>query len=99
MIVTVKRLLKDRSEPTCSRHQETVAAALTLMIEMNFSQLPVVEEQGYLLGLISEQSISRTLFHKESRPTHRKDEVRLLFPNCRPLHGKARYTPGRCRFD
>jgi CBS domain-containing protein len=78
VIVSVMRLLKDRPEPTCIGRQNTVEAALKLMIEMDFSQLPVVDDRDDLLGLISEQSISRTLFHMESQPSQRKDEVRLL---------------------
>ncbi|MCK4571059.1 CBS domain-containing protein [Candidatus Bipolaricaulota bacterium] len=43
---------------------ETVHAAVRLMIEHNFSQLPVVDaEDGSVVGAISEESIVRSLYH------------------------------------
>lgn len=46
---------------------ETVHAAVQLMIEHNFSQLPVVNaENGRVVGAISAQSIVRSLYHLSS---------------------------------
>ena len=46
---------------------ETVQAAVRLMIEHNFSQLPVVEaEDGRVVGAISAESIVRSLYHLSS---------------------------------
>ena len=78
MIVTVRRLLKGRPKPICVGRQATLKVALKLMIDKDFSQLPVVDEQDELVGMLSEQSISRTLFHKESRSSQRREVVPLL---------------------
>jgi len=46
---------------------ETVHAAVRLMIEHNFSQLPVVDaEDGRVVGAISAESIVRSLYHLSS---------------------------------
>jgi CBS domain-containing protein len=37
------------------------------MIEHDYSQLPVIDSQGYLLGLISDQSINRVLYHLKEK--------------------------------
>ena len=71
VIVTVRRLLKGRPKPICVGRQATLKVALKLMIDKDFSQLPVVDEQDELVGMLSEESISRTLFHKESRSSQR----------------------------
>ncbi len=63
MIFPVAKLIEHQETVLCVRHDETVRDALTRMVTHDFSQLPVVDQQGYLTGMISEQSITRTLFH------------------------------------
>jgi predicted transcriptional regulator len=58
----IKELLL-RDEPLKVRHRETVRDALVKMVEHDFSQLPVVDNEGTLTGIISEQTISRQYFH------------------------------------
>ena len=67
MILSVGRLLKGKPEVTWLERRDTVDWALGLMIEMDYSQLPVLDEQGKLLGIVSEQSISRSLFHTDGK--------------------------------
>lgn len=47
----------------CAPNDMLVRDALKLMIEHDFSQLPVVDASGKLLGTISEQDIVRTQYH------------------------------------
>jgi CBS domain-containing protein len=63
IIDPINELLLNRENPTCVTHQETVRDALVKMVEHDFSQLPVVNEEGYYTGIISEQTISRQYFH------------------------------------
>ncbi|MCL4263895.1 MAG: CBS domain-containing protein [Anaerolineae bacterium] len=59
----IKDLLLNRKDPTHVTHQETVRDALVKMVDKDFSQLPVVDNEGFLTGIISEQTISRQYFH------------------------------------
>lgn len=63
MSYPVERLSSSLGTVISVTHQETVRDALAKMVTNDFSQLPVVDEQGHLTGIISEQSISRTYFH------------------------------------
>lgn len=59
----IKELLLDRRAPTLVAHHETVQDALVKMVDKDFSQLPVVNDEGFLTGIISEQTISRQYYH------------------------------------
>ena len=59
----IKELLLNRNEPLIVRHQETVRDALVKMVEHDFSQLPVIDSEGTLTGIISEQTVSRQYYH------------------------------------
>lgn len=63
MLFPLKRLIEGRGTPTVIRRDKTVQEALSLMVANDFSQLPVVEEDGTLVGLISENSIVSTYYH------------------------------------
>lgn len=63
MLYPVERLLPSFGKVITVTHQETVRDALTKMVTNDFSQLPIVDENGHLTGMISEQSISRTYYH------------------------------------
>src|SRR5437660_7745692 len=58
MLFPLEKLLK-AGKPICIHRDKTIWDALQLMVENDFSQLPVVDSQGKLLGIISEQSIVR----------------------------------------
>lgn len=58
MLFPLEKLLK-AGKPMCIHRDKTIWDALQLMVENDFSQLPVVDSQGKLLGIISEQSIVR----------------------------------------
>ncbi len=62
MLVPVINLIQERTVSTV-REDNKIKDALTIMIEKDYSQLPIVTSEGVLIGIISEQSISRMFFH------------------------------------
>ena len=52
-------MLLKADKPICIRWDKTIREALQLMVANDFSQLPIVDSQGKLFGIISEQSIVR----------------------------------------
>jgi CBS domain-containing protein len=62
MLFPVSRLIEGKDKPLCAQLTTTVRDALKDMIMNRFSQLPIVDDNGYLRGLISEQSISHAYF-------------------------------------
>ncbi len=56
-------LLKGRGAPLCLKRDTPIRDALRLMIEHDYSQLPVVDEQDHLTGIVSEQTIIRVHYH------------------------------------
>ncbi|MCA9941481.1 MAG: DUF4268 domain-containing protein [Anaerolineales bacterium] len=67
MLIPIERLLAGRARPLCIHGNQTVRDALALMLQHNYSQLPVVNADGKLMGIISEQGINRTLYHIDAR--------------------------------
>jgi CBS domain-containing protein len=63
MLVPLSKLLKDRREPLAIRQDAKISDALQLMMKNDYSQLPVVDEAGCLVGIISEQGIVQRYFH------------------------------------
>jgi CBS domain-containing protein len=63
MLFPIERLLTGRGKPLCVKQNQTVGEALALMVENDYSQLPIVDENGYLLGLISDEVILRRYYH------------------------------------
>ena len=65
MLFSVEQLLELPEKPKliCVKQDDTIREALKLMIENDFSQLPVVDRDRNLVGLISERSIVRTYYH------------------------------------
>jgi len=63
MPFTVQDLITDRPEPVTVSRDESVETALRLMIEYDYSQLPVVDREGRAEGMITGDSIIRALNH------------------------------------
>ncbi|HET9914076.1 MAG TPA: CBS domain-containing protein [Anaerolineales bacterium] len=59
MPYSVEHLLADQGSVLVIRKTDTVTTALDLMVEHDFSQLPVVNENGLLLGMVTYESIMR----------------------------------------
>lgn len=57
----VENLIEGRGKPTTVGPTDSAHKALTLMIEHDFSQLPVVDEANQPLGMITYESILRAL--------------------------------------
>ena len=62
MLFPISELIKDRSLPLCIRKGTKVREALEIMMEHDYSQLPIVDEQGVLAGIITEQTITYTYY-------------------------------------
>ncbi len=75
MPFTVQDLISDRPEPVTVSRDESAQTALQLMIEGDYSQLPVVDRESKAEGMITGDSIIRALSHfdltiKEMRVFH-----------------------------
>lgn len=67
MIDSIDDFLANREPPLCVIKTETVRNALSLMVDRDYSQLPIKDANGDLVGLISEQSINRFYFHFDQK--------------------------------
>ncbi len=65
MLFPIKQLLEGKPELVCAKRNNTVRDAMTWMIENDFSQLPVVDNAGDLVGLITQESVLETYYHAE----------------------------------
>ncbi len=65
MLFPLERLIDrpDKPDLIYVRQDETIRDALECMIENDFTQLPVVDKDGDLVGIISEQRIIRMYYH------------------------------------
>jgi CBS domain-containing protein len=63
MLFPIEKLLEGCGAPCCVSTDKTVGDALTLMVEHDFSQLPIVDKDGNLCGIITEATINRTYYH------------------------------------
>ena len=66
MLFPIARLVEDK-QPLCVESSRTVREALALMVEHDYSLLPVIDEQGKLVGVISERTISRNYYHSDGK--------------------------------
>jgi CBS domain-containing protein len=63
MPAQVADLIRDKALPIRTRREESIAQVLSLMIEHDYSQLPVVDEANKPVGLVTSDSILRALHH------------------------------------
>jgi CBS domain-containing protein len=85
MPFTVQDLIVDRPEPITVSRDESAENALRLMIEFDYSQLPVIDREGKADGMITSDSIIRALNHfdltiKEMRVFHAMSDVLTYGP-------------------
>ncbi|MBE0681129.1 MAG: CBS domain-containing protein [Anaerolineales bacterium] len=59
MPYSVEHLIENQGSVVLIQKTDTMTKALDLMIEHDFSQLPVVDESGVLLGMVTYESIMR----------------------------------------
>jgi CBS domain-containing protein len=62
MLFPIRQLIEGNDPPLCVPKTTKVREALAIMMEHDFSQLPIVDEKGLLTGIITEQSIVNTYF-------------------------------------
>ena len=63
MLFPVSELLQNKGPVLSIKRDTKVRDALSLMVKNDFSQLPIVDENDDLVGIITEQSIISTYFH------------------------------------
>jgi CBS domain-containing protein len=65
MLFPLERLINRSEKPDIVyvKQDDTIRKALKLMIENDFSQLPVVDESGYLVGTVTERRLIRMYYH------------------------------------
>lgn len=85
MPFSVQDLIVDRPEPVTVSRDDSAQAALRLMIEFDYSQLPVIDRESRAEGMITGDSIIRALSHfdltiKEMRVFHAMAEVLTYGP-------------------
>lgn len=85
---TLARVLAGRKRPVRTGPAVLLRDALRVMVENRYGQLPVTDEHGRLLGMVSQQSILRTYYHTEGAvnllglpTTHCMDAVTTLRPD------------------
>lgn len=74
----IAKFLSERPLPISITKTDSLSSALSIMIENDFSQLPVTDREGVLVGIVSEQSITRHLFHFGDGTTMLDSPVEVL---------------------
>ncbi|MCO6449637.1 MAG: CBS domain-containing protein [Caldilineales bacterium] len=64
-IQTLASIVGGRKPLVCTQPHILLRDALGVMIENRFGQLPVLDEHGCLMGMVSQQSILRTYYHTD----------------------------------
>ena len=68
MTLLVNNFIENKNEPVTVRLSSPFSEALDKMLDNDFSQLPVIDEQNKPIGFVTYQSITRTLLYRE-KPT------------------------------
>ena len=64
-VQTLSDIVSGRKPLVCTAPDAPLRQALSVMIENRFGQLPVIDEHGCLLGMLSQQAILRTYYHTD----------------------------------
>ena len=62
MLLPISQLLEGRAKPICVQQSARVQEALRLMLQNDVSQLPVLDAEGDLVGLISHKTVAHAIF-------------------------------------
>lgn len=84
MPFTVQHLIEDKPEPVSVRRSDSAKVALALMIENDYSQLPIITEDNQVDGIVTSDSIIRALNNfdltiKELKVLHAYQSVKKTF--------------------
>lgn len=63
MLFPIERLLSGREGPLCAHEGQTLREVMALMVENQYSQLPVIDAYGELIGLVSDEVILHRYYH------------------------------------
>lgn len=63
MPLPITQILEGRRKPTCIRYDEKVRQALQVMLANAYNQMPVIDDNGQLKGMISFRTMMRTYYH------------------------------------
>jgi CBS domain-containing protein len=63
MLFPIQRLLEGREPPLCVVKTTAIREALRLMVGNDYSQVPVADGAGKLLGIVSQETIARRYLH------------------------------------
>ena len=63
----IQNLLQGRGDPVTAKPNDKVSSALAVMVEHDYSQLPVVDEIFKTLGMITYQSIVAAMDYFQAR--------------------------------
>ena len=74
-------------EPVAVQPDETVAEAIEILEQHSFRHLPVVDEEGVLLGMVSDRDLRSALPSTVARSTQREEVGRR--PQSRERTGKV----------
>jgi CBS domain-containing protein len=79
----VQHLIAGRPKPVTTRMEDSILKALGLMIEYDFSQLPVIDDEEHPIGMVTYESILRGVrnFHSPLDNLHVRDLVASA-PEC-----------------
>lgn len=61
MPILVESLIRGKNAPTCVRVNTTVREAVRLMYANDFSQLPVLDNRGHVVGLFTDAALTQIL--------------------------------------
>lgn len=82
------QVLAQRKPPVCAAFDATIGDALKVMTENRFGQMPVIDADGHLHGLISQQGIAGLYFHTRGKTpllelsvNHALEAVTILSPD------------------
>lgn len=89
MLVPLRQLLAGRPAPLCITPDVPIQEVLARMIENDYTQLPVVNQEGAYLGLISEQRLMRICFHLKKSNVFTALKVSQCYTPAEPLSPDA----------
>jgi CBS domain-containing protein len=69
---------KEQHDLLCINQHRTVRDALALMTEKKFSQLPIIDDEGNLVGMISERSITYAYYERHKSTANQPHPGSLL---------------------
>lgn len=96
MSILLSEMVQGFEKLVCVRRDTTVQEALDIMLPKQFSQLPIVDGDRQLIGVVSEHSIVRA-FNAHKKPYDTVAKLRVI--DCLDLDKNTTLSPGDDIFD